>query len=120
MPSRDDPWPFIDIGLHNAAQPYNGNLRACAYHQGRYPMMLAFLELFQVRAFYQRVAKVWEQVVCGCRDAACSICGGGGCTSCFKVTCQECGGTGWKRFGDWAQGGYRIAYKTGFPVARFG
>lgn len=118
-PPLSDEWPILDIGLHNAAQPYNQNLRAMAYFPGAHGRwMHPGLELYQVRRVLERVGTVWKEIACGCRDEGCSVCGGDGCTSCFKVECPRCCGTGWKDFSKWAQDGYRVDYASGFPIAR--
>jgi hypothetical protein len=118
LPPLNEDWPTIDIGLHNAAQPYNANLRAFAYHYGQGGRwMHPALELYQIRRVLRRVESVWRQIACECRDPNCEVCSGGGCTACFKVACPRCSGTGWKGFSNWADSGYRIDYTSGFPIA---
>jgi hypothetical protein len=36
---------------------------------------------------------------------------------CFKLDCPDCDDTGWKGFCAWAQGGYKVNYSSGFPIA---
>ncbi len=118
LPPLKNDWPVVEVGLHNAAQPYNANLRAFAYYYGQGGRwMHPGLELYQIRRVVKRVEGVWNQLACECRGVSCPVCGGDGCTTCFKVACSRCSGTGWKAFSKWAGSGYRIDYTSGFPIA---
>ena len=107
----------VDVGLHCANNEYNATLSTfwyCDLGGKHHPQACT---LGEARRLLFQVEPIWRQEVCDCRIAECSNCQGEGCFECFQVGCPRCDGTGWKAFCAWAQGGHKVKYSAGFPIA---
>ncbi len=105
-----------DFGLHAVNDEYNGMLVTYTYHVGRF-MMPPHFQTASLRRVYHAIRRNWRKHSCDCRSLDCSACAGDGCYDCFGLRCALCKGTGWKSYGQWAAGGYRIDYESGYPLA---
>jgi hypothetical protein len=114
---RLEAWPRTDIGLHSVNDDYNGMLVTYSYYEKAGKMYPAHLQFRELQELCDRVKPVWSALVCECCKSSASCCEFG-CFKCFEKSCPRCVGTGWKEFAAWEQGGCKIDYSSGFPLAQ--
>lgn len=109
--------PRTDIGLHAVNDVYNGMLVTYSYYPRGPRMLPLHQQTADLRRMLSTIEYAWRAVACDCHGGKCQECNGDGCYSCFHQDCSNCESTGWKNFSRWMQGGFKINYSTGFPIA---